>query len=338
MEPTERNNYAIAKRLCFNCLVPGHSAFSCKLPMSCRICQRRHHSLLHVTENQESAASTSNSQPHPQISQHVEEKQEDVQAHTMNASHFTTRQGVALLASAVVEAVSEQGYNIPLRALIDQGSQATFISEKATQLLKLERKPMKGNVVGVGSVKIEINHVVQLQLKSRWDPNFNLPIQAYVMSKQLTIKLPARTIATHPWPHLKGLELADTNYFQPGHIDILLGVKEYSEILQQNYIKGPPGTPCAKKTSLGWILFGEIHSPQHESYVVMHHQIDVDDLLKSFWEIEVDTERCLTQEEKLCEQIYENTTTRNQEGRYIVKLPFNTSNPLSPKGKTKVHA
>lgn len=57
----------------------------------------------------------------------------------MMTSHFNTKQRVALLATAVVEATSEQGNTILLRTLIDQGSEAAFISEKATQLLKLER-------------------------------------------------------------------------------------------------------------------------------------------------------------------------------------------------------
>lgn len=336
MEPTERRQYVISKRLCFNCLVPGHEASKCKLPLSCKICHRRHHSLLHVSKNLEPAASSSKSQIQPLVSQHVVEKQEDIQINSMIASHLTTRHGVALLATAVVEARSTQGYTIPLRALIDQGSQATFISEKATQLLKLERRPTKANVIGVGSTRTEIKHVVQFELGSQWDHNFRLPIQAYVMSKQLTTKLPAKTIIKQPWPHLKGLNLADPSYFMPGSIDLLLGIKEYTEIIQQQYIKGPPGTPCAQKTSLGWILFGDICSqPQENTYTVMHHQIDVEDMLKSIWEVEVDSTRQLTKDEKLCEKIYEETTTRNKEGRYIVKLPFKTNEPLSPEGNSK---
>ncbi|XP_045534341.1 uncharacterized protein LOC123721079 [Papilio machaon] len=277
----------------------GHSASRCTLPVSCRICKRRHHSLLHNNKEQETAASTSYS-PQPQASQHKLEDEQPVQVDTTIASHLTTSQGTALLATALVEAQG-LGQIIPLRVLIDQGSQATFITEKATQLLKLQRTHMKGSVIGVGSSRTEIKHVVQLLIKSRWDNNFSLPIQAYVMPKQLTTMIPAKTINTQPWPHLKGLNLADPNYFTPGSIDLLLGVKEYAQILQQEFIKGPTGTPCAQKTSLGWILFGEIQTNPQDTYLVMHHHVDIEDILKTMWEVEVDIKRSLTKEEELYE-------------------------------------
>lgn len=43
MQPSERSQYVQSNKLCFNCLTPGHSAFRCRVPMSCRICKRRHH-------------------------------------------------------------------------------------------------------------------------------------------------------------------------------------------------------------------------------------------------------------------------------------------------------
>jgi hypothetical protein len=335
MEPADRVEYVKTKHLCFNCLVPGHSASNCRVPVSCRICNRRHHSLLHQQKQSEPVVSMSPSQPLAST-QHVVEDIEEVQANTVIASHLTTRQGLALLATAVVEARSKEGHTIPLRALIDQGSQASFISEKATQLLKLERKHAKGNVMGVGSTRTEIKHAVQLQIKSQWDTTFVLPIQAYVMSKQLTTKIPTKHIVKQPWPHIQGLQLADPTYHMSGTIDLLLGVREYASILQQELIKGPPGTPCAQKTNLGWILFGDVDSkPQEDTYLVMHHQVDMDDILKSIWEIETDTTRKFTKEEQLCEEIYEKTVTRNHEGRYIVKLPFKTENPRVVDGNTK---
>lgn len=97
-----------------------------------------------------------------------------------------------------------------------------------------------------------------------------------------------KTINQKNWPHNQGLNLADPTYFTPGSIDVLLGVKEYAEILHNSLIKGPPGTTSAQKTSLGWILFGEIYTAQEDKYVVMHHSVDVEDMLKSIWEIDSD--------------------------------------------------
>ncbi|XP_060800865.1 uncharacterized protein LOC132901873 [Amyelois transitella] len=334
MEPTERREFVKTNDLCFNCLVPGHSALKCRLPVSCRICRRRHHSLLHINKSEESSATPSTSQQ-PSVSTHVVEE-EQVEVNTMIASHLSAKQHIALLATAVVQARSEHGYTVPLRALVDPGSEAAFISEKAAQLLKLERQSVKGSATGVGGTRVMFKHVVQLNISSRWDQNFRMPIQAYVMSKPLTTSIPSETIQPRNWPHIAGLNLADPDYYTPGSVDLLLGVKEYVHIIEEGLIKGPIGTPIAQKTSLGWILLGDNDKKsQRTTFLVTHQQVDVEDMLKVLWEIDTEKERKLTKEEQLCEEIYEKTTTRNEEGRYIVKLPFKTDNPKSPEGKTR---
>ncbi|XP_049886962.1 uncharacterized protein LOC126381521 [Pectinophora gossypiella] len=218
---------------------------------------------------------------------------------------------------------------------MDPGSQGCFISERAAQSIKARRYPAKGSIVGIGEVKTRINQVVQIQIASRSE-EFNLRVKAYVMSKELTTQIPTKTISTSNWSHLKVLVLADPHFNRRANIDLLLGVNEYAQIVQNDVIKGAPGMPCAQKTTLGWILFGEanIHSEGEESIMVMHHTVEVEDMLKSLWEIDVDTERKLTKEEESCEKLYKETYKRNEEGRYVVKLPFNTTNPQSPDGNT----
>ncbi|XP_037874876.1 uncharacterized protein LOC119630245 [Bombyx mori] len=331
LQPEERADYVKTNNLCFNCLVPGHSAYQCKLQMSCRLCRRRHHTLLH--RHQDSAQTEEKNQP--SASHHgVEEKEEVI--NSMVASHHRTKQSTALLATAMVLTRNEHNQTVVLRALVDQGSQASFLSEKAAQTLKLTRQSARGSIIGVGSTRTNVDHVVQLKIGSRWNPSFEINIQAYVMSKQLTTKIPSKAVTVTHWPHLEGLNLADPDYYQPGSIDLLLGVKEYAQIVQPTLIKGPPGSPCAQETNLGWILFGEIdNSRENESFLVLHHQVHIDHMLKSLWEIDNDKKRILTKEEKLCETIYESTHTRNSEGRYLVRLPFNTNNPISIEGNTK---
>ncbi|XP_049886955.1 uncharacterized protein LOC126381514 [Pectinophora gossypiella] len=347
MEPGKRVDYVKSKYICFNCLFPGHTVKACRLPTSCRICHKRHHSLLHHSRPTDTSGSTrenSQLQPkvlHSNVVEDEETKEEEIQLTVMTSqtqvnsqltTHSTT---VALLATALVEVKSEDGHTTVLRALIDPGSQGCFISERAAQSIKARRYPAKGSIVGIGEVKTRINQVVQIQIASRSE-EFNLRVKAYVMSKQLTTQIPTKTISTSNWSHLKGLVLADPHFNRRANIDLLLGVNEYAQIVQNDVIKGAPGMPCAQKTTLGWILFGEanIHSEGEESIMVMHHKVEVEDMLKSLWEIDVDTERKLTKEEESCEKLYKETYKRNEEGRYVVKLPFNTTNPQSPDGNT----
>lgn len=333
MNVKDRNEYVKKNRLCYNCLLSGHAVSRCRVPINCRICNKRHHSLLHEkredvskTENETANTGTSNVSVNHSI--------EDNTTMTMTAQHSDTKL-IALLATALVKCMNEEGHTIILRALIDQGSQACFISEKAAQLLKLKRQSARGSVIGVGSTKTDVKQVVQLQVISRVEDNFCLNIQAYVMNKQLTTKLPRFAVNTDA-QHLQCLKLADPTYHVPGSVDLLLGVREYADILQSELIKGPPGTPCAQRTSLGWILFGEIQNQdENNSFLVMHHQVEMDDMLKTLWEIDTETKRKYTQEEQLCEDIYTKTHTRNEDGRYVVTLPFKTQNPKSPDGNTR---
>nr|XP_049706052.1 uncharacterized protein LOC126056570 [Helicoverpa armigera] len=304
--------------------------------MSCRICSRRHHTLLHRPKDAAFSVQSEDSKQPRAIQHGVEEKEELV--NTTIASHHSAKQStsVALLATATVSARNDHNHTVVLRALVDQGSQASFISEKATQLLKLTRHTARGSIIGVGSTRTNVDHVVQLRIGSRWNPSFEINVQAYVMNKQLTTKIPSKAVTVTHWPHLEGLNLADPEYHKPGPIDLLLGVKEYAQIVQQQLIKGPPGSPCAQETNLGWILFGEINTNViEESFLVLHQQIEVDNMLKSLWEIDTGKKRILTKEEKLCETIYVNTHARTKEGRYVVSLPFKTENPLCLNGNTK---
>ncbi|XP_046976460.1 uncharacterized protein LOC124542567 [Vanessa cardui] len=106
--------------------------------------------------------------------------------------------------------------------------------------------------------------------------------------------------------------------------------------MKSEVIKGPPGTPCAQNTSLGWILFGSIQKKVNRDEIIsMHLNPDLDDMLKQMWEKDIDEKRLPTPEERKCEEIYKATTTRTEEGRYIVKLPTKTNTLLSTEGKTR---
>ncbi|XP_045445674.1 uncharacterized protein LOC123653728 [Melitaea cinxia] len=194
---------------------------------------------------------------------------------------------------------NERGHTTALKALIDSGSQACFISEKATQILKLHKTAVDLIVSGLESMKVRVRHEVNVNVLSRWK-NFILPIKAYVMKKPLTSNIHSGTIIKRDWPHLAGIQLGDETFSASCNIDLLLGVNEYVNITKKGLIKGPP-----------------------------------EDLLKTIWEVDEDTKRNLTQREQLCEDIYTKTQKRDECGRYVVKLPFNTEEPKSKEGNTR---
>lgn len=115
------------------------SARSCKTPIRCRICRRHHNTLLHPKttskENLTAAVVTENS-GEEQVDELVEEPVEEIQANTASV-----RNKAVLLATALVNAEAKNGTYQTVRALLDQGSQASFVTESVVQLFKLKKTP-----------------------------------------------------------------------------------------------------------------------------------------------------------------------------------------------------
>ncbi|XP_039746104.1 uncharacterized protein LOC120623888 [Pararge aegeria] len=340
-----RREFVRSNSLCFNCLSNFHSAFSCRLSARCRLCHKKHHSLLHPLN------------PNPQSSDQGTQSDDQVvdsMAATLSTSPqseatnvvscFSNIRGQALLATAMIKAESKAGSTLVLRALLDQGSQASFITESAVQLLGLKKMPIKVDISRLGDEgSMPCKSMVSIKIQSRLDSSFVIEIQAYVL-KKLTSFLPEKNIVKLI-STLPALELADPFFGTPNKIDMVLSVGVYSKILLEGLIKGPPGTPIAQKTRLGWILSGDIYDPNSRNselynnvIVSMHVQSCENDILKKIWEIEECksvSKKLLTEEEEKCEKLFSETKKRDNSGRYIIKLPFRQNDPPCKYGDSR---
>lgn len=320
----DRHDFVQNNNLCFNCLIPNHSAVKCMRKTSCRVCHKKHHSLLHPEKRDELVRENC----HKDSNQNI-------------ASHFVHQPGQILLATALVDATSRQGQKYTYRALIDQGSQATFVTEDLVQTLGLKKMRISGVVSGLNEGKqLHTKYMVEVQLQSRYYTNFTIRVKAYIL-KNITTYLPQQSITVSNWPELEEITLADPNYNTPNKVQILLGAEVYSQIIEAGLMKSPSGI-IAQKTQLGWILSGDASRiPVKENKIIsMHVCMCENDLLRKFWEVEnevLTSERNLTKDEQRCEDIYKKTTVRTDSGRYKVDLPFreNIDTPVDKCGFTK---
>lgn len=344
-----RRKFAETSNLCFNCLNPNHSAYTCRQSTRCRLCKRKHHSLLHpqtaskeVTEVHADQSATTDVVTSGAASS--SSSSESTKAMTCLA----TASSQVLLATALVNVESITGSSVCLRSLLDQGSQASFITESSVQLLKLKKNPIKTFVSGLGGdqqVSLVCKSMVSIKVQSRLDPSFIIPVKAYVLPK-LTTLLPERKVFVRDLPVTASIELADPSFGTPNKIDLLLGAEVYCQIMLQGFITGPPGSPIAQKTTLGWILSGTVGEVGksvetcHNVIVSMHSvPLEENDLLKRFWELESEQysteKKHLTEEEQECEKFYAKTIERDESGRYVVRLPFRTTDPQSKYGNSQ---
>lgn len=327
----DRKKHVDKARHCTNCLSSIHLVAACTSTKNCSVCGKRHHTLLHFPNRTSNDSSTYNQQ-NPTTSSnapavHTHHVQKTNLPNLAKSVKFTS-QFLVLLPTAVVKIVTADGQSYLLRALIDQGSTGTLISERAVQSLNLRRLPIFSAIKLTNSQRTSGHGVVSLDIRSRIDQNYQIETTASVV-KSVTDDLPSKTIHFHDWPHLKGLELADPDFYRSAPIDLLIGADVHASILMEGLIKGEPDEPIAQKTALGWIVSGSnatnAMTGSNTITMVSNHVsfAQLDSLVKRFYALEtVPSEHQLTSEEKWCKEYFEKTHIRQENGKYRVRLPL----------------
>ena len=233
-----------------------------------------------------------------------------------------------LLATAAVTLISDCGRSLSVRALLDSGSEASFISERAAQHLQLRRRRVNVTVSGLQGVTTgSVSQATSLMVGSALSPSLRIALPTALIMHKLTHFTPSHQVHKGDWPHLRGLQLADPNYDKPSAVDVVLGADIYGMLIEGGIRRGPPGQPAAHQTVFGWVLMGTLapadSSPS--SHVYSHHVTVLSDLreeLQRFWKLEeFSANRILTPEEDHCKQLFMQSHARDSDGRYTVRLP-----------------
>ena len=289
-------------KLCFNCLRLGHQTKDCKSKNTCRKCQKKHHTMLH---DDTFAKPTEKTQ-----------------------SNHSTERGYGfctLLPTAMIKVISADNTVISCRALLDSGSQSSFITENCAQLLKLKRQKHMLQLTGIGDKTQKTPTAsTKFQFLSSINTEKRFEVKAFILPK-LAATMPAVNKPKHKPLPIEVTPLADSDYLKPRNIDIILGADIFEEVVLQDKIKTPEGL-YFRKTEFGWVAAGQVPSEENRPTQSYHVTSEFD--LRKFWELEeLPKQNILTKKEVACEQHFETTTTRDQEGRFIVKLPFKQEVP-----------
>ncbi|GFY60775.1 DUF1758 domain-containing protein [Trichonephila inaurata madagascariensis] len=121
-------------------------------------------------------------------------------------------------------------------------------------------------------------------------------------------------------PHLT------SNISFSGPIDILIGVNIALPMLKGQSLSLGDSTPFAVRSDLGWIITGNVPSEEMFSSIAVNSiQVVTEDLVSNFWKLDsVPEASILTSEERSCEDHFIETRVRNEDGRYVVRLPFHS--------------
>lgn len=288
----ERWSWVNKSKLCINCLSNSHDIKTCVSKYSCRVCRGRHHSILHM-----------------------------VQKPIATSANLAVTGDVVLATALVYARNTKNNEQILLRVLLDQGSQSNFITEYACQALSLRKKRASITIFGIGGAPKTSQSLTSLELFSKQNNNFSLKINAIVLTRLTNLQHVAKQMSS--FSHFQNIALADPSNNVSNKIDILLGAADFAKILKPGLLRGDVDEPIAQNTEFGWVVSGIVNQSKPKSVVV--HVSTLDEQLNRIFEtndIEDDSESSDTEEQKFCEEHYVNTHYRDDNGKYVIKMPF----------------
>lgn len=336
----QRETFAHENKLCTNCLVKGHFERDCKSQYTCKQCQKRHHTLLHVRPNapvtQSLQANTENSYSNVEetsTTSHTAISMLSAYSNLNSHSQSVIPEKKIMLATAWIKVTADSGRFIRVRALLDQGSESTFISESLTQALRLPRQRVHATVQGLGGTKTNtIRSSTSFNIEPCHGRGPVIPATAMVLQK-ITSYVPKRIPQLEEYEHLNNLEFADPVPYENHSIEILLGADLYGTILRNGLCQGPFGSPTAQLTIFGWVLSGPA-SPSAAPIANLHvHNCanvdEVSNVLRQFWEIkELPQVKYPTADEQQCDDHFVSTHSRADDRKYVLRLPFKKPPPI----------
>ena len=134
-----------------------------------------------------------------------------------------------------VMVTSPDGITIEARALLDNASSTSFVTERLVQALHLPRSHQRIQIVGNAGVSPStppIQSLASLSITPIYGKGSSINVSAVVLPA-VTCDLPVCPVPGElSWTHISDIRLADPAFGQPDRIDILLRVNVFVHVLR----------------------------------------------------------------------------------------------------------
>lgn len=179
----DRIKEVIRLKWCINCLKNDHYAKTCKSG-HCRECEGKHNTLCHISQDNKVTS-------RPDVAEFKNET--TIESPSNMAVHTSNSKGRrVLMATAMVDARQRSGSSIPLRVLLDNASEANFITQAAHNKLGLKRNRVTEIVTGLNEIENKISSSCDIHIKSKYS-NSEINAQCLIVPK-ITKNLPSMKI------------------------------------------------------------------------------------------------------------------------------------------------
>lgn len=307
-------------KLCHNCLRPDHDVRRCRLS-GCRVCKGRHNTLLHKQHDSQSSPPTCN----------IETNDNTGEASNSSISMSVVSSNEVLLSTALIEVINPNDNRKEIvKALLDCGSQSSFMSDSLKCRLQLSSQPLNAtNILGIGNASLNVTpERCHAQIKSLNTP-FTTSLDFLVLP-QITDQLPKRYFDIRQLNLPSSLTLADPTFNQPSQIDLLLGADIFWQLISPKQHSLGNKQPILQDSKLGWLIAGSITNNVSPNFNKRSIQCNftmterIDQQLTKFWELEsfAFDQNSKDPIQNASEQHFVQNTTRLDNGRFCVRLPL----------------
>ncbi len=329
---TERFETVKKNGLCFNCLKGSHSSRSCRSGLRCKICHRRHNTMLHDTARLPSqlpplGSSQQPPQPSPS-SQQPAYNQSHHDAVKANSSFAGAFKRVALPILPVKVKAPGGSKSVTTYCLIDTGSTNSFISQALLDELNIKGVKQKVSLTTLEkSNGCYDTNVSSIEVTDIYETK-SLYLPAVMSRDKLTINednIP-RYEDIDQWPHLRGLDIPQV---QCAEIGLLVGQDTPEALMPLQTITGNKGEPYAVRHVWGYTIQGPMSKCSTNNVNCQFiSQLEDESLLEkveSFWKMESNGVYCdtkgLSVSDKRVLDLWEETTS-HEDGHYHLSIPF----------------
>ncbi|XP_076660965.1 uncharacterized protein LOC143364560 [Halictus rubicundus] len=230
-----------------------------------------------------------------------------------------------LLVTAQLHVLDKEHHPTPCRTLIDTCATTNFITEDLARRLNIPRKKCSVPIGALNALTTIATHYVIATIRSKIN-DYERTLTFLVIPK-IASSIPDQPIDRSTIRIPKNIKMADPHFHRPASVDLLLGSGASLSLLSVGQINlSPPGGPdlYLQKTMLGWVIGGSPSASSATERTSCHATSTLQFDLERFWEIEEGPQVThLSDSDKTCETHFQQHTTRNTDGRYIVALPFN---------------
>lgn len=295
--PVEKRIERVSKlNVCSNCLHQGHETKSCR-GGTCKYCPCKHNSMLHLE-----------------------------QPKTSHTTLTSTQHSSVLLSTTLVNVVGSDGVLHRARALLDNASTSCYITKDLCTRLNAPLESVNGSVTGINHQHTNFTHRTNIQIQSIHNA-YTIDTQ-YLVLETISSSIPSMRIHTEAINLPKHLRLADPQFYEPAPIDLLLGANIFWQVIGSGRIQLGKQLPTLQETEFGWLVAGcTPHTNNNTSNDCFFTDNNNTDQLSRFWELDSMSASQVNDpcDSDACEVIFTQTTTRQDDGRFVVTIPFKKS-------------